>query len=171
MVGEESNWAVHLAHTLPVSNGGVYTVLGDGEDGTPFDHQHATALAAITGESLMGMVPSVVAVQTSGSEEEEEEEWEVWEEEEEEEEVVQQGEDKSNLDKMLKPDGSPNLSLHDPWLTEKMLECQRTRFQLPETHSRHGLRNGYRNTQQRSHRTRNGYQKKSLNPAWLKAWS
>jgi hypothetical protein len=87
MVGEESNWAVHLAHTLPVSNGGVYTVLGDGEDGTSFDLQHATALTAITGESLKGLVPSVVAVQTSGSEEE----WEVWPEGVEEEKVVQQG--------------------------------------------------------------------------------
>jgi hypothetical protein len=100
MVGQGPNYAVHLAHSLPLDGGEVYTVLSDTAEGPSFDVQHATALAAITRESLEGLV------QTSGSEEE----WEVWPDggvgg------VVQRSGGKSRLDKrldtMLELDGSP----------------------------------------------------------------
>jgi hypothetical protein len=48
------NCAIHLAHTLPVSEGEVYTVTG--EDGTLFENKHGNALAAITRESRLGLL-------------------------------------------------------------------------------------------------------------------
>ena len=69
MLGQGPNYAVHLAHSLPFDEEGVYTVLSDTADGPSFDVQHASALEAITRKSLEGLVPTSGS-ETGGSEEE-----------------------------------------------------------------------------------------------------
>jgi hypothetical protein len=123
MLGQGPNYAVHLAHSLPFDEGGVYTVLSDTADGPSFNVQHASALAAITRKSLEGLVP------TSGSTSGSEEEWEEWPGEGLAKEAVQQGGGKSRLDqrlnKVLNLDVSPKPKMlgGDPWRTEPLLNA------------------------------------------------